>query len=146
MQQVSLVGRVVKTPENFRHKGVDQYFFVLRAENSPSDDRSSAFDFNVTSTNMPMRDKLRLGSAVFVGGLQKIEPVRQGTNQRVRVTIKALFILVLDVYLSSRATLDVRHFAGSIPLDFAPPATVKEGKGNTTSENENKDKNTTNLQ
>lgn len=114
MQQVNLIGRVVRPPEEFTQRGIKQYYFVLRAENSPPDDRSSSFDFNVVSSNFIIKDKLRTGVNVYVDGLLRMEYV-DGDKARVRTTVKSSYMMILEG--GNKMTPDIRQIAGAIRLD-----------------------------
>lgn len=123
MQQINLIGRVVRPPEEFTQKGTKQYFFVLRAENSPPDDRSSSFDFNVVSSNFIIKDRLRTGVDVFVDGLLKMEYV-DGDKARVRTTVKSSYMMLLEG--GNKVRPDIRQVAGAIRLDKEKMEGAKE--------------------
>lgn len=117
MQLINMIGTVIRPPEEFESRGTKMFYFVVRAENSPPSDKLSAFDFNVVSTNFVLKEKLRVGTNLFVDGLQKIEYVEKDKT-RVRVTIKASYIKIIE---GSRLSPDIKSVASSIPLDTTNP-------------------------
>ena len=118
MQQISLIGRVLKLPKEFTSNGIKCYFYVLRAENSPSGKSGSSFDFNVISTNQSMRASLTVGTHVYVNGLLSIECLPVRDNSRIRAVVQAVTQYIIDGNRPDTTGLTLEMVAGSIPLDF----------------------------
>lgn len=108
MQQVSLIGKVVGTPEETTVQGRGALRFRVRAENSPLDRERSACDFTVTTGRVSLRDSLSPGTDVYVSGLLAV----RGTE----ASVQALVTHVLGRSGKSVEQAAMELIGGGIPL------------------------------
>ncbi len=108
MQQVSLIGKIIGTPEEIASPGRKVLRFRVRAENSPLDRERSASDFTVTTGKMSLRNSLSPGTEVYVSGLLAI----RGTE----ASVQALVTHVLGRGEKSIEQAAMELIGGGIPL------------------------------
>lgn len=92
MQEVAIIGHIADSPAECHIGGKRVVKFVVRAENSPKDSNASSFDFEVTTGNFSLLDRLSVGANIYVSGLLSIH----GDSGRMKASIQGMVFNLLD--------------------------------------------------
>ena len=110
MQQISLIGNVIGSPEEAFLQGRKTLRFLVRAENSPTDRARSSFDFTVVTGRLSLQESLFPGTQVYVSGLLSLSADAKPA------TVQALVTHIIEPKGKSAEEVAMEMLSGGIPL------------------------------
>ena len=111
MQQISLIGNVIGSPEEAFLQGRKTLRFLVRAENSPTDRARSSFDFTVVTGRLSLQESLSPGTQVYVSGLLSLS-----ADAKPAATVQALVTHIIEPRGKSAEEAAMEMLSGGIPL------------------------------